>query len=215
MNIPLVGAQVICHLSSVKSSGVIISKDLIWNDHTNSVLSKLYSTLIFLRDKRSYLPIEVRINLVTSMIFPILDYCCLVFASLSGYLHQKLSVALNSGIRYIFKLKRSTYVTPNRKKLGWLNISAWHQYFLGVLTYKILKTRKPEYVYSKFERYFSIERRETCQLAFFNPPNTSSATYSKFFIYTSTCFWNKIPPKIRKLETLATFRSHLYNYLKD
>ena len=103
----VVGSQVICPLSSVKSLGVIIASDLTWNDHTSSVLSKLYSTLIFLYNKCSDLPIKVRINLVTSMIFPILDYCCLVFASLTGYLLQKLTVALNRSIRFIFKLKSS------------------------------------------------------------------------------------------------------------
>ena len=181
----VVGSQLICPVSSVKSLGVYISSDLTWNDHTSSLLAKLYSTLIFLYNKCSDLPIAVRINLVTSMVFPILDYCCLVFANLTGYLLHKLSVALSRAIRFIFKLKSSVSITPYRKKLGWLDIATRHQYFLGVLTYKVLKTKKPQYLYLKFEQYLSINRRPTRQLATLDPPNTSSATYSKSFIHTA------------------------------
>ena len=65
----------------------------------------------------------------------------------------------------------------------------------------------------KLEQYLSIDRRTTRQLAFFDPPNTSCATYSKSFIYTAMCLWNKIPPHMRESETLASFKSRVYRIM--
>ena len=179
---------------------MLISNDLTRNDHVNFITSKIHSNLFFLYNKCYTLPLKIKINLVTSTIFPILDYCCLVFSSLSDYLLNKLTVALNGAIRFIFRLRKHVSITPYRKRLQWLDISSRHKYFLGVLTFKILVNQRPEYLYDNLQKFFSLDRRNTRQNSLFDPPFTRSVTYCKSFSLTAMDNWNKIPSNLRKID---------------
>lgn len=129
------------------------------NEYFSLILSKINSNFLFPYRRCYSLPLKIKINLITSRIFPILDYCCLVFSSFSGYLLNKLTIALNKTIRFIFKLRRYNSITPFRKKLKWFDIASRHKYFLGTLTFKILKTKKKnknknKYLDNEFEEIF-------------------------------------------------------------
>ena len=49
-----------------------------------------------------------------------LDYACLVYDSMPGYLKLNVERLMNAGIRYIYNLRRDTHISPYRSELEWL-----------------------------------------------------------------------------------------------
>ena len=63
---------------------------------------------------------------------------------------QRLS---NSGIRYIFGIRKDEYISPYRKKLSWLCTDTSQLYFTGIIIYKILRLQQPSYLIDTHTKY--------------------------------------------------------------
>ena len=93
---------------------------------------KIRGTLHAVKFHKNALSIEVKIKLVTALILPHLDYCCLVYHGLADELSIRLQRLVNCGIRFIYDLRRDVHITSYRQRLGWLSVENRRLYFLGV-----------------------------------------------------------------------------------
>lgn len=66
------------YVNEARNLGVIMSSNLSWQKQILSVSKRVHFTLYKLKYRRSALSRKLRTLLVTSLIFPIIDYCCLV-----------------------------------------------------------------------------------------------------------------------------------------
>ena len=104
--------------SSVKNLGLHISSDLKWGTHVNSIVTYTTKTLNFLYSKCRSLPIKLKKNLVSQLLFPKFDYACVTFFDLPKKLANILDRQLNQAIRFIFNLSRRTSTNNYRLKLN-------------------------------------------------------------------------------------------------
>lgn len=88
--------------TSVRSLGVILDSNLNWKEHVLSVRRKVNSLMYRLNFFRRSTTLNLRKHLVQSLLFPLLDYCSVVFADLSSEQNLILHRAANAGVRYIF-----------------------------------------------------------------------------------------------------------------
>lgn len=82
------------------------------------ISKKVHGILHRLKLHKNSLSTELRINLVLAFVFPIIDYCCVVYNDLSGELNVKLQRLVNSTIRFIYNLERDEHITPFRHRLS-------------------------------------------------------------------------------------------------
>ena len=87
----MVGDQEIAIVNQVKSLGVILSLDLTWNAHFASMSKRVHGILHKLRTMGWLLPQKIKSLLVQILVLPRLDYACLVYNDIPGYLQQKSS----------------------------------------------------------------------------------------------------------------------------
>ena len=90
---------------------------------------------------KNALSVEVKIKLVTGLIVPHLDYCCVVYHGLSDELNIRLQRLVNCGIRFIYDLRRDIHITPYRQRLSWLSVENSRFYFLSVTVYRVSRQR--------------------------------------------------------------------------
>ena len=109
-------------VSEVRNLGVVMSSNLSWRSHVLSICKRVHFSLHQLKYHRNVLSRELRSTLVTSLIFPILNYCCLVYNDLSDELNTKLQQLINCGIRFIFDLRQDVHISPYRRSLGRLTV---------------------------------------------------------------------------------------------
>ena len=73
-----VGDTALPFVIEVRNIGVVMSSNLSWRSHVLSICKRAHFALHRVKYHRNILSRELRSTLVTSLIFPILDYCCLV-----------------------------------------------------------------------------------------------------------------------------------------
>ena len=97
--------------------------------------------------------LTLRIRLVESLVQPHLDYCSVVYLDATKEQRTRLDRLSNTGVRYIFGVRRDTHITPYWRRLGWLRSDSRRLYFTALLLYKIRRMREPTYLADLFKEY--------------------------------------------------------------
>jgi hypothetical protein len=100
------GANQISYFDKVKNLGIIMNRDLTWNDHVAKICRNALFTLKRLWTTASFTPIETRRKLVTALIIPQFLYGGIIFSKTSAGLRERLKMTLNSCARYIYAISR-------------------------------------------------------------------------------------------------------------
>lgn len=100
-------------------------------------------------------------RLVTTLIYPHLDYCCCIVTGITAGLDRRLYRAINASVRFILDLKRDEHMTPYYRHLRWLKPEARRKYFVGCLLHKIMLTQRPKIIYNKLLMRSKISSRST------------------------------------------------------
>ena len=170
---------------------------------------RVHYSLHRLKFHKSALPVRLRTTFVVSLIFPLLDYCWLVYKNLTNERNVKLERLINCGIRFIFDLRQDEHFTPHRRRLDWRTVQLRRLYFLGIMTYKILHGKAPNYLPILFER--SIPNR---RLSARTTPNVSTlprtSTYRNCIFLSAIYFWHSFPILVVSVEGLGTLRVRLH-----
>lgn len=111
----MVGDISVQYASEIKYLGVIISSSLSWDKQVTSITNKIRRTLYQLKICKNLLPRRLRENLVTTLIYPHLDYCCCALTDITAEQNLCLHRAINASIRFIFDIRRDKHITPHYK----------------------------------------------------------------------------------------------------
>ena len=211
----IINGTAVPYSETVKNLGVWLSVDLLWNDQITFIISQINKALHPLYKNARFLPSPVKTLLIKQLIFPLFDYACLVYNSLTDFLDSKLQKIQNKCIRFIFGIPKSFHITPYRRQLHWLTTSSRRKYFLAVQTYKVLSSNKPDYLYSAFSEFKQNKIRQfrvTTQKPF-DLPLIRTNTYEHAFIIQAISYWNELPIEITTADTINIFKSKLFKYL--
>ena len=187
-----------------------------WNKHVLHVSRCVHQALYKLKFNKNSLSTELRIKLITTLVIPHIDYCCLVYHGLSSELNVKLQRLVNCCIRFIFNLRRDEHITPFRHRLGWLSTENRRLYFLGCQTYRIFHLRSPSYLLELFASPDPEVRRSDrsgSSLQTFHISFHRTATYRNSFCLSSIYFWHSLPRDIASASSLNSFKCLLHSYL--
>ena len=102
-------------VSEVHNLGVVMSSNFSWRSHVLSISRRVHFSFHRPQYHRIILSRELRSTLVTSQIFPILDYCCLVYNDLTDELNTT----------HVGKYDRA----DDRPKLAMLAANVGYQYW--------------------------------------------------------------------------------------
>ena len=147
---------------------------------------------------------------MTSLSFPILDYCCLVYNDLSDELNTKLQQLMNCGIHFIFHLRQDVHISPYRRSLGWLTVRSRRLYFLGIATFNILQGSSPSYVRDLFNRSAPSDwLSRYLSPNVFAIPYFRTSTFRNSFYLSAIYFWHSLPDAIRSSPTVRILKGRL------
>ena len=201
-------------VSEVKSLGVVLDSKLSWEPQVISIEKKVNRVLYTLRFIRHCTSENLRRRLVQALIIPHLDYCSVLLLDAKTSLKERIQRLSNSGIRYIFCIRKDTHVSPYRLKLGWLSMDSRRLYFCAIIIYKILRMNQPTYLTEFFTKYTPKEtargHSQTKELVLSHVVKGRGALSLQVF---GVSFWNTIPSTIRFLPSLNRFKSALFKHL--
>lgn len=145
-----VGGSLVPFESSVRSLDVVFDNKLTWKKHVDGIAKRVHSVMYRLRFFRASTTFALRKHLVESLVFRLVDYCCLVYGGMCDEFSVRIQRLINMGIRYIFGVRRDDHVTRYREQLCWMSCETRRTYFLAFLTYRILKLGEPGYLAGYF-----------------------------------------------------------------
>ena len=202
--------------TNVKYLGVTLTNTLSWDKHVATVVKSIRTKLYQLKISKHLLPKNLRLRLITSLIFPQADYCCVALTDITGQLNSQLYKAINACIRFALDVKRDEHMTPFYRELRWLKIETRRTYFMGCLLFRIINTRQPDLLYKSITyRNAKTSRTTRASEDLLSLPLCRTEIYRRSFVFSASKLWNNLPPHVRSAQSINIFKARLYEYLFD
>jgi len=141
---------------------------------------------------------------VSSLIFPLFDYCAAVFTDLIGQLKLKLK-RLNACVRFISLNK---YISPHYNTLEWLTVDNRREFLTCCFLFTFVPILLPislSFSHLVPSRVLSFD---LCT------PICRISSYQHSFLFTAFFLWNSFLLSPRESESLNIFRQALFCHLR-
>ena len=187
--------------NEVKNLGVTFDSGNTFASHITKVCRACYYHLKDLRRIRKFLSVETAALLANSMISSRIDHCNSLFYGVNKYNVAKLQKIQNAFCRIVFRLDKTSHVTPYLQKLHWLSISYRILFKYNLITFKAIKFSQTSYL-SSVIKPSSLTRGNRLSLSSVRP---KKAIGRRGFAMASPTEWNRLPQLVRSQNTIIGF----------
>lgn len=194
-------------VENASNLGVILTNNLEWNAQINSQCRKIYFSLKQLNISTKHFDSSFKLKLFKSLILPHFIYADFIFSNASGMAVDRLRVALNACVRFVYNLKWYSRVSHLQKNLLGCSFANFYKYRSCVTLHRIINTKKPHYLYTKLTSFNNIRTLN------YVIPHHSSTYYGQSFFARGIANWNSLPIEIKRLQSKFTFKQNLLTFL--
>jgi len=125
-----------------------------------------------------------------------------LYHNLPKFQITRLQQIQNSLARAVVKAPKSSHITPILRSLHWLKINECIEYKLLSLTYKVLTTTQPSYLYNLITVQFPRSTRSSPLVTLARSSTSSSLRITdRSFQYASPRLWNQLLATLRQPRT--------------
>lgn len=198
-----------------RNLGLIMDSELRFEKHVTNCMRECFYRLKVLYRMRPFLSTALRIQLTESLVLSKLNYMDMVIhPRLLAKTRKVLQRVQNACARYCFDIPPRAHVTPFLNKNALLKMIHRRKLHLACLLFGVVKHGEPSYLHAKLSwkpgRHSHGAR--ACSAPLLTQRHATAAFRGSFRYAASKC-WNNIPPPIRNLRTLYTFRLKLKNFI--
>ena len=184
--------------------------------HVSRTVQSCWSQLANLGRIRKGLSVELKTQLVHSLVHSRLDFGNGILVGISKRDLQRLQKVQNSATRFIYGSKGRRGVTEMRMKLHFLPVEQRIEFKICLLVYKCLHGLAPEYLSDMIQR----RQQKTRKVRLDDDPtllekrhDTKYLTTQKAFSVCGPKLWNKLPKSLREVSSLENFKKMLKSHL--
>jgi len=194
--------------------GKTLASNMTWALDAGRTSKKVYGILHQLKLARHLLPCDIRKKLISTLVFPHLDYCGVAMLDITKESELLLQRSLNSCIRFIVNSRRHEHITPYFVRLRWLKLRERRLYLTGCLLFTVINSGIPSYMAEKI-----VTRSATASYLIRKEPHTLAVPLCRTELYKASffcfgpSFWNSLPLRIRGAPSYYNFRTQLYEHL--
>ena len=210
------GGSLILPSSTATNLGVKIDSSMSLQDQINSITSKGYfymSNFYRVADKLTF---DLKVQLITTYIIPLVDYCNVVLTSATKQYIHKLQKLINCAVRFVFNLnqrKRFISITPYLRKLHILPVEFRINYKLCLLVYKCIHGLAPQYLCDLLTEKTGYSRLRSSNDLFILHKDIPNSKYGEnAFSYAAPHQWNNLPADLRSCTSIKLFKTSLKTY---
>ena len=181
--------------NKVRNLGLIMDRHLTFRPHVEQVVGICTGILLGLSAARHWLPQEVLIVLVDSLVLSRIRYCISVFGNASRETQNKIQKLINFSARVVTGRKRREHISDAVRSLGWLRSPSLYQY--GILTrFKtVITTGEP----SSLADSIAVQEHtyNTRQTNHYRPVSVRSEVGKRMFGFSAPSLYNSLPQDVR------------------
>lgn len=205
----LVHGEPVERVSEARNLGLTMDTHLRFEKHISEVVRQSLFRLKLLYKIRPYLSEEVRITLCESLVLSRLNYCDTVYGPcLLSRTEKLIQRVQNACARFCFNIPPRNHVTPFLNSFNMLKMKARRELHLATLLFGITHNKTPFYLFSKLKSAKDNSRypRRECSHLMFLTPRHKSVAFRGSFRFAATKCWNSLPPPVRALKVVSTFK---------
>ncbi len=202
------------HASTVKNLGVILDRNLSFENHISHVTKTAFFHLRNISKLRNMLSVSDAEKLVHAFMTSRLDYCNALLGGCPASSINKLQIVQNAAARVLTRSRKYDHITPILQSLHWLPIKFRISYKILLLAYKALNDLAPAYLTNLLSRYNPTRSLRSQNSGLLVVPRIAKSTKGgRTFSYLSPKLWNNLPDNVRGSDTLFLFKSRLKTHL--
>ena len=203
-------SKVIEASKSEKLLGCQLHQDMKWTEHLrdngDSLIRSLNTRIGALKILGRVASFKVRRMIANGIFISKISYLIAVWGGCSQELLNQLQVAQNKAARVVTKLDWYTPTKVLLHQCGWLSVQQLVAYHSVVLVYKVLKTQKPQYLYSMFSSQYQYDTRQAKSGMIKHTERPRLEMSLSSFRYRAAKIFNELPPEIRNKQTIQNFK---------
>ena len=229
-----VDGKEIVESDSEKVLGVVINNQLSWKNHLHGdddhegLIPQLSKRLGILRKLSNKMSKERLKQFTAGIFYSKLNYCLPVYGNVFGlekykevnsrYLsfttrdNNKLQILQNGVNRLLLGADKYTSTSELLKRTHSLSIQQMIAFQTIVMTYKILKTKKPSYIASKFQDKSSQRHLRSAKCLY--QPNQSLSITKEGFVSRGLTLMNMLDISLQAEPKLEKFKTKLEEWVK-
>jgi hypothetical protein len=128
-----------------------MNDEFTWEDQVSKVCLNVLFTLKRLWTMSTFMPMETRHKLVTSLIVPQFLYCDVIFSNSTVRLRERLKVVFNSCTKYIYGISRYEHITQYANRILGSPLEKFYSFRVCCTMNNIIKTGCPRYLFSEIQ----------------------------------------------------------------
>lgn len=207
---------VIPYSTVVNNLGVMFDSTLSWSEHCAIVAKQVFGVISQLRRNFNYIPLKIRRMLVTTLVFPRIDYAAALFTDMSAVNTLKLQKLQNACIRFITGARIFEHVTPYYKELQILKVAERRMLAVALLMWKVMNFKQPSYLYQSYSFTSTVNARSTrSNKLMLHMPNHRLEKYHNSFHIQSIKYWNDFQLYSFPCKSIYFVENYIFKMLCD
>ena len=200
----------------VKNLGVTIDEELTWTRHVNLSIARAYGKLKQVSRFKNFLNESSKLRLTETYILSQFNYGDIILQNLSEQLQYKIQKVQNSGVRFIYGLRKYDHISGFIKNKSILNMKSRRMLHSLCLMFKIKNRKAPAYLCERIRTHSNMHAHFTRNRLNIDPPFARTKLRSmSYFIHISKKF-NELSQNINTINiSLVTFKFKCKKYMLD
>jgi len=182
---------------SARNLGFSFDEHISFSDQMSALSKSCYSHIRQLRCIRPYIDYKTARTITISIVHSKLDYCNSLYYNVPNTQLNRLQLIQNSVARAVVRAPKSSHMNPALKCLHWLKVKQHIDYKILCLTFKVLTTTDPLYLYNliSVQPHYSTHSSDIITLSCV-PFSYSLKVNNCSFRHASPCLWNQLPREL-------------------
>ena len=207
-NIPLT------RVNSTKFLGVFIDSKLSWNTHVTNVASKISKGIGALCRVKSLLPKSILLMLYHTMIYPYLNYCCIVWGGASSSVLEPVKVLQRRALRILDKTNYRAPSNPLFIKYNLLKLNDIYLLQVSQFMCRFKLCLLPDYFIPYFTvNHKSLDRVITRSNNFYVIPRYNTCMRKMCIIVQGPKIWDSLPHHLVSACSIGSFTNAARSFL--
>lgn len=191
---------------SVNNLGYVFQNDLKWDGFVSQQCGKIYAGLRSLTICANQAPVETRLKLFKSLLLPHFLFGDSFLVNPSAGTMDRLRVALNSCVRFVYGLNRFAHVSHLQKNLLGCPFQTFYAHRSCLFLRKLMKSQNPPKLFQKLV-LFRGRRSQNMVI-----PANRTLTYASSIFVRGIANWNSLPNSIQWEASEALFKDKCLNF---
>ena len=196
----------------IKYLGLLIDKDLKFEEQYDSLLNKLRQCLGMFYKIQRFVDIKTKLTIYHSLFHSRLLYCCTCFGSKSALNKAKIESIQYRILKLVFACSEDN-LKQNMTKHRILSYTNIIQFETMMLMWKAFHKLLPERIQARFTRFIDTHDRNSISSHNFNVKRYTTKSRRQCLSSSGVKIWNSMPKEIKQAANLREFKNLTKDYL--